>query len=185
MIKKLITIQHDLKAPKKQFNSFGKYNYRNQEDILEALKPLLYAQGLVLTLSDTVMTVGDALFVEATATISDGEKSMTTVAQAGLDLNKKGMDKAQATGASSSYARKYALNAMFLIDDTKDSDATNKHGKTQTTVAQTTTSKDPLLSNSEAYLKVVNAIKAGTHTIADVKSKYVVSSEVENKLRNL
>ena len=96
MLKKLITIQHDLKAPKKQYNSFGKYNYRNQEDILEALKPLLYAQGLVLTLSDSIITVGESLFVEAKATISDGEKSMSTVAQAGLDLNKKGMDKAKA-----------------------------------------------------------------------------------------
>ena len=115
----------------------------------------------------------------------DRESSVSSTAQAIIDFQAKGMQMPQRTGAASSYAKKYALGNLLLIDDTKDSDATNKHGKTQTTVAQTTTSKDPLLSNSEAYLKVVNAIKAGTHTIADVKSKYVVSSEVENKLRNL
>ena len=179
MITKLIKIQHELKAPKKQFNSFGKYNYRNQEDILEALKPLLYAQGLMLTLTDSIIEAGGSIFVEATASITDGEKTINTVAQAGLDLNRKGMDKAQSTGTSSSYARKYALNAMFLIDDTKDSDAIKNNVKKTIAV---TTSKDTLVDNSTAYVNVVTALKAGTHTVADVQSKYVVTEDLLVKL---
>jgi hypothetical protein len=182
LLQKLIKIQNELKAPKKQYNSFGKYNYRNQEDILEAAKPILYAHGITLFLTDKIVEVAETLFVEAEATISDGENSLTVRAQAGLDLNKKGMDKAQATGAASSYARKYALNGLFLIDDTKDADATNKHGK-KTPVATTTTAKAELLENTEAFLKAAAAIKTGKFTIEDVKSKYVVSKEVESKLR--
>lgn len=129
VIEKLRAIQSELKAPKNQFNSFGKYNYRSCEDILEAVKPLCVKHGLTLFLRDTVMEVAGIPFVEARAIVTDGTKSVECSAQAGIDINKKGMDSAQCFGSSSSYARKYALNGLFLIDDTKDSDATNTHGK--------------------------------------------------------
>ncbi len=178
MIQKLLKVQADLKAPKSQFNSFGKYNYRNQEDILEAVKPLLYANGLLLTITDQVISSGEDMFIEAVVTVTDGENSISVKAQAGLDLIKKGMDKSQATGAASSYARKYALNGLFLIDDTKDADATNTHGKTTTSMAS-------LLPNTEAYANVVAALKGGKFSVADVKKKYVLSADVEKSLSNL
>lgn len=130
---KLTEIQTELKAPKGQYNSFGKYNYRNCEDILEALKPLLKKQSLVILLSDEVVMIGTRYYVKATATITDGEGKISTTAYAREEESKKGMDGSQVTGASSSYARKYALNALFAIDDTKDSDTTNNGFKdTQT-----------------------------------------------------
>jgi len=128
-MKQLINIQSELKAPKSQFNSFGKYNYRNAEDILEAVKPLLLKYECTLTLSDCVQTSGSILYVEATAKLSHHDDSIIVTAQAGIDPNRKGMDIAQAFGASSSYARKYALSGLFLLDDSKDADATNTHGK--------------------------------------------------------
>ena len=127
-MEKLIKIQSELKAPKNQFNKFGNYKYRSQEDILEALKPLLLENGCVLTISDEVREIGSFTFVEATARITDGENLVEVKAQAGI-TERKGMDLAQSFGSSSSYARKYALNGLFLIDDTKDADATNTHGK--------------------------------------------------------
>ncbi len=126
-MKQLIEIQNELKAPKNQFNSFGKYKYRSQEDILEALKPLLKKYGCFLTISDEIKISGSITFVEASATISNGEEAIKVNAQAGIDPNRKGMDIAQCFGSSSSYARKYALNGLFLIDDTKDADSTNTH----------------------------------------------------------
>jgi hypothetical protein len=129
---RLINVQSRLKAPKSQYNSFGKYAYRNQEDILEAVKPLLAENGLTMTISDEIIGDGfdsNMLIVKAVVTITDGENSMQVSACAGIDPNRKGMDIAQSFGASSSYARKYALNGTFLIDDTKDADATNTHGK--------------------------------------------------------
>lgn len=178
MVEKLIKIQSELKAPKNQRNSFGNYNYRSCEDILESVKPLLYANGLMMTISDKLISNSDEFFIEATVVVGDGENKVAVTAQAGVDLNKKGMDKSQATGAASSYARKYALNGMFLIDDTKDADATNTHGKT-------TTAKATLQANSEAFAKVVAALKSGKFTLEDVKSKYVVPQDVETKLLNL
>jgi hypothetical protein len=132
-MKELIAIQSELKAPKNQFNSFGKYKYRSQEDILEAVKPLLAKHECVLTLDDEVKTVGNFVFIEARATITNvNSQRITVTAQAGVQ-ERKGMDLAQSFGASSSYARKYALNGLFLIDDTKDADATNTHGKDEET----------------------------------------------------
>lgn len=128
-MEKLLLIQSELKAPKNQFNAFGKYKYRNCEDILEAVKPLLLKHKCVLRISDKVFYFGETAVVEASATISEGSNSITVTAHAGIDVNRKGMDIAQSFGASSSYARKYALNGLFLIDDTKDADATNTHGK--------------------------------------------------------
>lgn len=128
---RLLRIQRALKAPKNQRNTYGKYNYRNAEDILEAVKPLCDEHGAVLTLSDEIVVIGDRYYVKATATLiavdSIGDW-VSTVAYAREEQNKKGMDGSQVTGASSSYARKYALNGLFCIDDTKDSDATNTHG---------------------------------------------------------
>lgn len=130
-MKQLINIQAELKAPKNQFNSFGKYKYRSCEDILEALKPLLKKYECVLKLSDEIKEVGSVTFVETTAIIifPDGKDGIKVTAQAGIDLNAKGMSQAQCFGASSSYARKYALSGLFLLDDSKDADATNTHGK--------------------------------------------------------
>lgn len=123
-MKELVEIQHSLKAPKNQYNSFGKYKYRNAEDILEAVKPLLHEQGCSLTISDDIVAVGDRIYVKATATIinKDGLHHVVT-AFAREEDTKKGMDSAQVTGATSSYARKYALNGLFCIDDTKDADS--------------------------------------------------------------
>jgi hypothetical protein len=123
--KKLVTIQTELKAPKNQFNSFGKYKYRNIEDIQEAVKPHLLNHGLALTFTDKVSQVGDMAFIESTAILSDGEHSLSASASAGVEP-RKGMDLAQTFGASSSYARKYAAGGLFLLDDTKDADATNE-----------------------------------------------------------
>jgi len=127
-MKKLIEIQKELKAPKGQFNSFGKYNYRSCEDILEAVKPMCAERDLLLTLSDEVVLVGDRNYVKATAKLIDGEVSVTVNAYACEAPDKKGMDSAQITGAASSYARKYALNGLFLIDDTKDADTQDNSG---------------------------------------------------------
>lgn len=124
---KLAAVQSALKAPKSQYNKFGNYNYRNCEDIIEAVKPLLKANGLMLMLTDDIELIGDRFYVKATATVvdtTDGTPLYVT-AYAREEKEKKGMDGSQVTGASSSYARKYALNGMFAIDDTKDSDATN------------------------------------------------------------
>lgn len=118
-------IQTSLKAPKGQFNSFGKYAYRSCEDILEAVKPLLAENKATLTLSDDVIAVADRIYIKATATLSVGEESRSVTAYAREEDAKKGMDASQVTGAASSYARKYALNGLFAIDDTRDSDATN------------------------------------------------------------
>lgn len=124
---KLFNIQQGLKAPKGQYNSFGKYKYRNVEDILEALKPLLKVNKCILTLSDELVNIGNRYYIKAVAVLIDIEefKTITNQAYAREEESKKGMDSCQVTGASSSYARKYALNGMFGIDDNKDSDATN------------------------------------------------------------
>lgn len=127
---KLLSIQSELKAPKNQYNSFGKYNYRSCEDILEGLKPLLIKNKATLVVTDEIVQIGERYYVKATATLCDVEKVSEyaqATAYAREDESKKGMDLAQVTGSTSSYARKYALNGLFAIDDTKDSDFTNKH----------------------------------------------------------
>ncbi len=128
---KLAAVQYALKAPKSQFNKFGNYNYRNCEDIIEAAKPLLNKHGLLLMLTDDIQQIGDRYYVRATATVVDIQEGgqLYVEAYAREEQDKKGMDGSQITGASSSYARKYALNGLFAIDDTKDSDTTNTHGK--------------------------------------------------------
>lgn len=125
-MKELIAIQSELKAPKSQFNKFGGYKYRKAEDILEAVKPLLNKQKCTLTITDDIVMVGNRIYVKATATIKNEKGEFeTTTGWAREEETKKGMDGSQITGASSSYARKYALNGLFAIDDNADSDATN------------------------------------------------------------
>lgn len=129
-MKELQQIQTELKAPKNQYNKFGDYKYRSAEDILEAAKPLLAKYACTLTTSDDIVLIGEFTYLKSTATIknSSGEAESTT-AFARHAVSKKGMDDSQLTGATSSYARKYALNGLFCIDDTKDADALNDHGK--------------------------------------------------------
>jgi hypothetical protein len=128
---KLQGIQSSLKAPKGQTNTFGGYRYRSAEDILEALKPLLGEWGCSLVIQDEMVEVGGRVYVKASANLidNDSESVLSTTAYARESETKKGMDDAQITGSASSYARKYALNGLFAIDDTKDPDATNTHGK--------------------------------------------------------
>ncbi|WP_299996940.1 ERF family protein [uncultured Cedecea sp.] len=130
---KLAEIQRTLNAPKNQFNSFGKYKYRSCEDILEGVKPLL--GGLFLSISDEVVLIGNRHYVKATARITDGESTHEATALAREEESKKGMDSAQVTGATSSYARKYCLNGLFGIDDSKDAD-TDEHKNQQNSAAQ-------------------------------------------------
>ena len=154
---KLIAIQSELKAPKSQYNNFGKYAYRNCEDILESLKPLLKEHKSTIYISDEIVTVLERFYVKATVTFIDaetGEKIINT-AYAREEEDKKGMDGSQVTGSSSSYARKYALNGMFAIDDTKDSDFTN------------TTIKGDNTGLSEAQIKRLLAIASKVNISAD------------------
>lgn len=125
----LQAIQQELKAPKGQYNSFGKYKYRSCEDILEAVKPILAKYHCSLVISDEIVMVGNRIYVKATSTLSNGECEVSASAFAREEETKKGADASQVTGATSSYARKYALNGLFCIDDTKDADATNTHGQ--------------------------------------------------------
>ena len=156
---KLMTVQTKLRAPKGQYNSFGRYSYRSCEDILEALKPLLAEVGAIVNVSDEIKLIGNRFYVEATAMFLDCETGDSVVARASAreDETKKGMDLAQVTGSVSSYARKYALNGLFAIDDNKDSDATNTHGK------DIKPNMTPVNGLSEAQIKRLFAIgnKAG------------------------
>lgn len=174
---RLLKVQSELKAPKNQYNGFGKYKYRNQEDILEAVKPLLSKHSLNLIITDEVKEIGGLVFVNATAKVfgEPQEPIVEVSAQAGIDPNRKGMDIAQSFGSSSSYARKYALNGLFLIDDTKDADSTNTHGQ------ETTTSKTTLPKSGEMFEKAKDFIKNGG-SIDSIKAKYSVTKQVEQLL---
>ena len=173
---KVIAIQSELKAPKSQYNSFGKYRYRNQEDILEAVKPLLSKYELSITLTDTINeTPSGICYVEARAILHGTDGKIESVAQAGIDINKKGMDISQSFGSSSSYARKYALNGLLLIDDTKDADSTNNHA---------TSSLKWLNEGTPEFNKAIAHIKKGGK-ILDIKKKFNISKTVETKLTNI
>ena len=156
---KLMTVQTKLRAPKGQYNSFGKYSYRSCEDILEALKPLLAEVGAIVNISDEAKLLGDRHYIESTAMFIDIETGDSVVARALAReaCIKKGMDDSQITGATSSYARKYALNGLFGIDDNKDADSTNTHGK------DIKPNMTPISGLSEAQIKRLFAIgnKAG------------------------
>lgn len=178
-MKELIKIQAELKAPKNQFNSFGKYKYRSVEDILEAVKPLLAKHECTLTIHDEVKEVGGLTFIEATASIQKDMEGRTVTAQAGIDINRKGMDIAQSFGSSSSYARKYALNGLFLIDDTKDPDATNDHQpKAPTKVSPT--------DEQFAYIvRYLNGTDAQKKQAREAMNKYSFNQDQQDTLDGL
>ena len=159
---KLLNIQAELKAPKNQYNSFGKYHYRSCEDILEGLKPLLTKYKATLIVNDEIVQIGDRYYVKATATLIDvegeGRECISSTAFAREDEKKTGMDLSQLTGSTSSYARKYALNGLFAIDDTKDSDATNKHDTEQISRPKVDKDKQAIVDNSLASDKQLNYI---------------------------
>lgn len=178
---KLVDTQGRLKAPKGQFNSFGRYKYRSCEDILEGLKPLLVEHKVVLNLSDKVIEMDNGIaYVEATAQFKDMDGVIEVKAQAGIEPNKKGMDIAQSFGTSSSYARKYALNGLFLIDDTKDNDTLDN---TKKNIDSSYNPNLPFLDkNGEIFNKAVQAIKSGKTSINAIKKKYNIKPEVESLL---
>lgn len=174
---KLLKAQIELKAPKGQYNSFGKYKYRSCEDILEALKPVLDKLKLTLFIKDDVIEVNTRNYVKATIILVNTEKPdeiIETSALAREEETKKGMDGSQITGASSSYARKYALNGMFMIDDTKDSDSTNTHGKDE---AKTDEEKKQAFLNSKEGM-----IEKLKESLSSDKLKKVLSAYNVNEL---
>jgi hypothetical protein len=184
-MKELILIQNELKAPKSQFNAFGKYKYRNCEDILEALKPLLLKYECTLTIKDELKEVSDILFIESTVSIQvDKEgrtEGRTVTAQAGIDINRKGMDVAQSFGSSSSYARKYALSGLLLIDDTKDPDATNDHSPKVPAVVKTKPTEEQF-----AYIvRYLNGTDAQRKQAKDALTKYELTQDQKDTLDGL
>lgn len=174
----LQSIQQSLVAPKGQYNSFGKYSYRSAEDILEALKPILQEHDAVLILQDGIVQIGDRYYVEATATLYAVGETIGTTAYAREDDSKKGMDGSQVTGAASSYARKYALNGLFMIDDNNDPDTDEYHnqnsqaGRTSQKPAQKTNSKQEQSANSPAKSN-------GAKTITGEQAK-AIRTELKN-----
>ena len=186
-MEKLIKIQSELKAPKSNYNGFGKFHYRSCEDILEAVKPLLAQEKCTLTLSDDIVAIADKVYVRATATISDGKEQYITSAYARESENKKGMDESQMTGTASSYARKYALNGLFLIDDTKDADtdefqqakqkAEKKESKTATK-KKTGSGSENIADKKKAdwRTKVLDLAKSKGITAIDLATKYKLNN---------
>lgn len=189
-MKELIQIQSELKAPKSQFNSFGKYNYRSCEDILEAVKPLLLKYGCTLTIRDEVKEIAGIPFIESTASIQKDDESRSVTAQAGIDPNRKGMDIAQCFGASSSYARKYCLNGLFLIDDTKDPDSTNDHSPKPVYVEPKPAKVVKLPELPEEKWKDVSKWIADnkslglTEILKRIGTSYSVSSQTKTRIEN-
>lgn len=181
-MEKLTTIQSELKAPKNQYNAFGKYKYRSCEDILEAVKPLLKKHKCTLVITDEVKESGGLVFVEAVCVFSNGNKSeeIEVKAQAGINPDRKGMDIAQSFGSSSSYARKYALNGLFLIDDTKDAD-TQAPPKKETTKKEVATTKQTLTANQfQATVKSTDK-----KAIQSVLNRFGMSAEQKEVLEHL
>ena len=169
---KLSKIQVEFKSKKSRFNSFGKYNFRSAEDILEATKPFLKELKVSVRINEELISTETEPVIQCTATLFDGTDSISATAIVGVDLNQKGMQTPQQYGSASSYGKKYALGNLFLIDDTQDSDATNKHGKA-------TASKQKLTNESLAKAKEYIA-KGGS--IEAIKAKYVVTSKHEEML---
>lgn len=176
---KLGVIQSKLKAPKGQYNSFGKYKYRSCEDILEAVKPLLAETKTVLSVTDRMEVVGGRIYVRAEARLNDCEDTgeITTVAYAREEESKKGMDSSQVTGAASSYARKYALNGLFCIDDNKDSDSTNTGEEEKTSGRKTESAKEAEMISSETTMSIKNIIDKYPEAklLEQIKTRFKVS----------
>jgi hypothetical protein len=180
-MRELIAIQSELKAPKNQFNAFGKYKYRSVEDILEAVKPLLLKYECTLIIEDEVKEVGGIVFIEATASIQKDMEGRAVTAQAGIDINRKGMDVAQSFGSSSSYARKYALNGLFLIDDTKDPDSTNDHAPKVAAIVK----PKPTEEQFAFIVKYLNGTDAQQKQAKEAITKYEFTQDQKETLDGL
>ena len=187
-MKELISIQQELKAPKGQYNNFGKYHYRSCEDILEAVKPILGKYNCFLNISDEIELVGDRFYVKATATLTNSEgKSVTATASAREQDSKAGMDASQLTGSTSSYARKYALNGLFCIDDTKDADTMDNtaEGKpTKPSAPKAEKKEDDRPWMSEKNLKdIIERINGGDMAVVDLANDhYRMKKEYREKI---
>ena len=183
---KLQEIQHKLKAPKGQFNSFGKYKYRSCEDILEAVKPILNEVGCTLTLSDEIVLIGDRFYVMATAHLKGEGTDEYVTAYAREDLDKKGMDGSQITGTASSYARKYALNGLFCIDYTKDSDtdeyANQNKASTPAPAPAKKKEKQTFDSNHPQWQTILDKMVAGKGSIKELQNFYIVPAHAEKAI---
>ena len=174
---KLAVIQTELKAKKSSYNSFGKYYFRKAEDILEAVKPFLLRESVSVRVDEELIHDTPPT-IKSTATISDGENSITATAIVGVDLTQKGMQTAQQFGAASSYGKKYALGNLFLIDDTADADSTNSHGKASQLV-----NKAKAKMTDDQYKKAVDFVKGGG-SIKAIESKYTITPEQMQTLKN-
>ncbi len=179
-MEKLRKIQAELKVPKNQYNAFGKYKYRNAEDILEAVKPLLLKYDLTMIISDDIIEIGGRVYVKANVTVFDEKDKVETFGFAREPENKKGMDDSQLTGSTSSYARKYGLNGMFCIDDTKDADSMDSTTKPLKT---STPQKKELKPGTNAWKNTITKLNDGTVTLETVKKHYIISKENEQKLK--
>ena len=184
---KLLEIQHRLKAPKGQYNSFGKYKYRSCEDILEAVKPILFELGCTLTLSDEIVEMGGRFYVRATAWLRGENTDEVVSAYARESESKAGMDASQITGTASSYARKYALNGLFCIDDTKDADTdeyANQTAKpaTQTPAPAKKKEKQTFDSNHPQWQTILDKMVAGKGSIAELQKFYIVPAHAEKAI---
>jgi hypothetical protein len=179
-MKKLIQIQNELKVPKGNVNKFGNYKYRSAEDILEAVKPILLKHECLLTLTDSIQAIGNKLYLVATATIQNEDTALSVTGFAELSEH-KGMSAEQCTGTASSYARKYALNGLFLIDETEaDADSNN-----MAQPASKPQAKPFLERGTIDFTNVTNALLQGKATIEDVKKKFQLLEPMENELINL
>jgi hypothetical protein len=188
-MKELILIQNELKAPKNQYNAFGKYKYRTCEDILEALKPLLLKYECTCTIEDEVKEVAGIPFIESTVSIQvDKEGRMegrAVTAQAGIDINRKGMDIAQSFGSSSSYARKYALSGLLLIDDTKDPDSTNDHTPKVAKAPEPAAKVQPTEEQFAYLVRYLNGSDAQRKQAKDALTKYELTQDQKDTLDGL
>ena len=176
LTKTLATIQTKLKAKKSSYNSFGKYYFRKSEDILEAIKPFLLEHGVYVIINEEIVGVDHVPMIQSTATISNGKDAIHATAMVGVDLNQKGMQTAQQFGAASTYGKKYALGNLFLIDDTEDADASNKHGvvdKIKAKVKPAITADQ--MTSAKEYVLAGGDVKA-------IKSKYKLTAAQEKQL---
>ena len=180
---KLAQIQTKFKSKKSRYNSFGKYYFRSAEDILEATKPFLLDLGVSVTLTEQVVPGHNVPIIQSTAIISDGENQITATAVVGVDLLQKGMQMPQKYGAASSYAKKYALGNLFLIDDTQDADSSNEHGKTSNTVNRIKEAAKPAIT-TEQMKSAMGYVKSGGEVEA-VQSKYKLNGKQIETLVNL
>ena len=176
---KLAVVQTELKAKKSSYNSFGKYYFRKAEDILEAVKPFLLREGVSVRVDEELIHDTPPT-IQSTATISDGENSITATAIVGVDLQQKGMQTAQQFGAASSYGKKYALGNLFLIDDTADADSTNSHGKASQIVNKHVKKS---MMNEDQLKKAIEFVKGGGN-IQMIESKYTITPEQMKTLKN-